>query len=157
MFVNPKAPGSAYGMTYNCIACGNNALTFNDGYHIQHHLNSRTHWSELPLRFVESLEEHVAQAGDHLGILLCTCKYVQVLCLIPGIISDGHYLTAQVRARDVIQHAVCSTKASLCACRAGFQGAERVRGGPGSVHGAHGSVGGPPSDLWRGAGTDEQV
>ena len=70
MFVDLKAPGSAYGMTYNCIACGDNAITFNDGYHIQHHLNSRTHWSELPLRFMEGLEEHAVQAGDCSGALL---------------------------------------------------------------------------------------
>ena len=71
MFVNPEAPGSAYGMTYNCIACRDNAVTFNDGYHIQHHLNSRTHWSELPARFVEGLEAHAAQAGDGWAGRLC--------------------------------------------------------------------------------------
>ena len=74
MFVNPKAPSSAHGMAYNCIACGDNAITFNDGYHIQHHLNSRTHWSELPLRFMESLEEHAAQAGDYLAAYSVSVK-----------------------------------------------------------------------------------
>ncbi len=94
MFVNPKAPGSAYGMTYNCIACGDNAITFNDGYHIQHHLNSRTHWSELPLRFMESLEEHVAQAGDHLAsysVPVNMCKYcVSYLGSYPMDITSQH-------------------------------------------------------------------
>jgi len=28
-----------------------NQRTFNDGYHILHHQNSRTHWSELPKKF----------------------------------------------------------------------------------------------------------
>ena len=64
LFINPKAARSAYGMTYNCVACTDNAITFNDGYHIQHHLNSMTHWSDLPKRFSDSLDEHAAQAGN---------------------------------------------------------------------------------------------
>ena len=69
IFINPKASGSPYGMAYNCVACGDNAISFNDGYHIQHHLNSMTHWSDLPLRFMESLDEHAAQAGDWASML----------------------------------------------------------------------------------------
>ena len=81
IFVNPRAPGSAYGMTYNCIACGDNAMTCNDGYHIQHHLNSKTHWSELPVRFMESLEEHAAQAGDGFSEFVDVCEIAQVASL----------------------------------------------------------------------------
>ena len=63
MFVNPECPRSAYGMAYNCVASGDNSMTFNDGYHILHHLNSNTHWSELPARFMNLLQQHVATKG----------------------------------------------------------------------------------------------
>ncbi|BDA41658.1 hypothetical protein COCOBI_02-4390 [Coccomyxa sp. Obi] len=61
IFINPDNPSSAYGMAYNCVACPDNAITFNDGYHIQHHLNSKSHWSELPMRFLDTFDEHARQ------------------------------------------------------------------------------------------------
>lgn len=63
MFVNPDRPRSAYGMAYNSVATGDNSATFNDGYHILHHLNSITHWSELPGRFLKHLDQHIEQKG----------------------------------------------------------------------------------------------
>jgi len=51
IFIHPDRPRSNYGLTMNCINTVNNQRTFNDGYHILHHQNSRTHWSELPDRF----------------------------------------------------------------------------------------------------------
>ena len=65
------ATGSAYKLTYDCIACKDNQVTFNDGYHIQHHLNSRLHWSELPQFFQKTIAEH----GQHKG---------QGTCLLAG-------------------------------------------------------------------------
>jgi fatty acid desaturase len=53
IFVDPKNPSSNYALTYNCIHCPGNQLTFNDGYHVIHHLNARLHWSELPEYFVK--------------------------------------------------------------------------------------------------------
>jgi fatty acid desaturase len=38
-----------------------NARSFNDGYHVLHHLNGRTHWSELPDALAASLERHAAR------------------------------------------------------------------------------------------------
>ena len=63
MIVNPDCPRSAFGMAYNCVATGDNSATFNDGYHILHHLNSMTHWSELPVRFMKQLDQHIEQKG----------------------------------------------------------------------------------------------
>lgn len=63
MFVNPEQPRSAYGMAYNCLATGDNSATFNDGYHILHHLNSMTHWSQLPVRFMMTLDQHIENKG----------------------------------------------------------------------------------------------
>ena len=33
-------------------------MSYNDGYHIIHHLNSRLHWSLLPQRFIDTLQAH---------------------------------------------------------------------------------------------------
>ncbi len=63
MFINPACPRSAYGMAYNCVASGDNGCTFNDGYHVLHHLNSHTHWADLPARFLHYLDQHIAQQG----------------------------------------------------------------------------------------------
>ncbi|GFR48554.1 hypothetical protein Agub_g10453 [Astrephomene gubernaculifera] len=58
VFVDPDEPRNTYRSTYNCVACSDNQRTYNDGYHIIHHLNSRLHWSELPRRFVDTLAAH---------------------------------------------------------------------------------------------------
>lgn len=41
IFVDPANPRSDYRLTYNCVDCPDNSRTFNDGYHIVHHLNSQ--------------------------------------------------------------------------------------------------------------------
>lgn len=61
VFLDPRAPRSAYGCTYNCLDCPDNQLGFNDGYHIVHHADSRCHWSEMPQRFVDRLDEHAGK------------------------------------------------------------------------------------------------
>ncbi|PNH03607.1 Pumilio 3 [Tetrabaena socialis] len=67
VFVDPHEPGNSYRSTYNCLACPDNRRTYNDGYHIIHHLNSRLHWSQLPQRFVDTLAAHDDNDGDAFG------------------------------------------------------------------------------------------
>ncbi len=73
IFVDVRCSRSAYGMAYNCLACPDNAITFNDGYHIEHHLNPRTHWSELPSRYLANVSEHAKHEG---GVAPCMLRPV---------------------------------------------------------------------------------
>lgn len=61
MFVDPKKPDSNYGLTYNCVDVVDNQFSFNDGYHIVHHLNSKTHWTEMPQRFLDTIDKHAEE------------------------------------------------------------------------------------------------
>jgi len=63
VFIDPKAPQNCYRMTYNCINCADNQKTFNDGYHIIHHLNSKLHWTQLPIQFMETIEKHIEEGA----------------------------------------------------------------------------------------------
>jgi len=58
IFVDPQQPESNYALTYNCIDTVKNRETFNDGYHVIHHLNARIHWTELPQYFHTTLDKH---------------------------------------------------------------------------------------------------
>jgi len=59
IFVNPEDRHSNYALTYNCIDTPVNQTTFNDGYHIIHHLNARLHWSEIPQYFYDTKDKHM--------------------------------------------------------------------------------------------------
>lgn len=63
IFLNPAMLKTPFGVTYNCLNTMDNQKTFNDGYHIMHHMNSRTHWSELPVLFLKNLDQHAASEG----------------------------------------------------------------------------------------------
>ena len=67
MFVHPdvaKMRGDMRSIEYNCkitmnvINHWNNRRTFNDGYHITHHVHPWCHWSELPRKFVAELDKY---------------------------------------------------------------------------------------------------
>eukprot|EP00812_Abedinium_dasypus_P012589 NODE_609_length_1447_cov_367.848420.p1 GENE.NODE_609_length_1447_cov_367.848420~~NODE_609_length_1447_cov_367.848420.p1 ORF type:complete len:378 (-),score=114.83 NODE_609_length_1447_cov_367.848420:170-1303(-) len=63
IFVNPDAPDSNYGLTYNCIDVPQNQMCFNDGYHVVHHNMPRLHWSEIPGYFMERQEKHLQEGA----------------------------------------------------------------------------------------------
>jgi len=61
IFIDPSKPESDYTLTYNCVDHSGNQRSFNDGYHIIHHINSRVHWSELPDKFIDTVDKHRAE------------------------------------------------------------------------------------------------
>ncbi|KAL4446747.1 hypothetical protein ABPG77_007991 [Micractinium sp. CCAP 211/92] len=74
IFIDPAAPRDSYRLTFNCAGVGDNAMTYNDGYHIVHHLNSTLHWSELPARLVATLEAH----AEHDALCFIGTSFFQV-------------------------------------------------------------------------------
>ncbi|KAI7846206.1 hypothetical protein COHA_000276 [Chlorella ohadii] len=58
IFIDPANPKDSYCLTYNCAGVKDNQMSYNDGYHVIHHLNGRLHWSELPGRLASTLEQH---------------------------------------------------------------------------------------------------
>jgi hypothetical protein len=58
IFVDPRKPTSNYGLSVNMISAPFNMLSFNDGYHIVHHVSSHTHWSEMPMHFIRNIDRY---------------------------------------------------------------------------------------------------
>jgi len=59
IFINPDLSRDNYGLAYNCVNCPDNMRTFNDGYHIVHHIESTLHWTLLPNHFIENINEYI--------------------------------------------------------------------------------------------------
>jgi len=74
IFIDPKRYSSSYALTYNLINTPMNKLTYNDGYHIVHHLYSQKHWSELPNYFLENQQKFV----DNNSLTFEGLEYLQI-------------------------------------------------------------------------------
>jgi len=60
IFVDPKDPTSNYGLATNHLQVPFNLVTFNDGYHITHHVDSHCHWSQMPMHFMKHIDRYEA-------------------------------------------------------------------------------------------------
>jgi len=50
-------------LTYQCMNHPDNLATFNDGYHVTHHFNSRCHWTDMAIHFFKNIDKYVAAGG----------------------------------------------------------------------------------------------
>eukprot|EP00798_Chlamydomonas_sp_ICE-L_P024189 gene24189-9786_t len=88
-FINPKGDADAFNCTYNCLACSDNTRTYNDGYHILHHLNSRLHWSELPSSFLSTLQRHQERDGSEFPPLTFPSPYTLFIHSVGVALGQG--------------------------------------------------------------------
>jgi fatty acid desaturase len=76
-FVCPTDPGNPYRNSITCINTRYNRRCFNDGYHINHHVAARRHWTEYPGEFEANLgrygtEDAIVFRGiDFFGVWVC--------------------------------------------------------------------------------------
>jgi fatty acid desaturase len=60
-FVSATHPDKPHLSSITCINTRYNRRCFNDGYHIGHHLNARSHWTEYPTEYRNNLREYGRQ------------------------------------------------------------------------------------------------
>uniref|UniRef100_A0A7S0FCB5 Fatty acid desaturase domain-containing protein n=1 Tax=Pyrodinium bahamense TaxID=73915 RepID=A0A7S0FCB5_9DINO len=58
IFVSPDDPTCDYKLSYDMCNTTKNQETFNDGFHVEHHVSPNTHWADLPLKFLSLLPKH---------------------------------------------------------------------------------------------------
>jgi fatty acid desaturase len=62
-FIDPVRPLVAHHYTTTCTRTPYNQRSFNDGYHLTHHLKPSLHWSEIPAEFEATRERLVADGA----------------------------------------------------------------------------------------------
>lgn len=58
LFVSPDDPTCDYKLSYDVCNTWMNQETFNDGFHVEHHVSPNTHWADLPMKFLSLLPKH---------------------------------------------------------------------------------------------------
>ena len=63
IFVDPKDPRNDFKLTYTCVNSSENQKTFDDGYHVTHHIDSKLHWTKFARHFMrkENLEKYAKE------------------------------------------------------------------------------------------------
>ena len=79
MFVEDGKP-SNYRSTYNCIDCFDNTKSFQDGYHVLHHNNSRLHWSAFPDTFMQ--DEQLDKMNSEKALTFVNIGFFEVGLLV---------------------------------------------------------------------------
>jgi len=74
VFVKPDKCRSSYGLAYNIINSHENQNTWNDCYHLQHHLNSQIRWHDLPSSFIR-MQDKIARNG---GLTFKNCEFLNL-------------------------------------------------------------------------------
>jgi hypothetical protein len=60
-FIDADAPHNCYRNSITCINTPYNKKSWNDGYHISHHVRSSRHWTQHPEEFLENLDTYIKE------------------------------------------------------------------------------------------------
>lgn len=60
-FVDAESPNNCYRNSITCINTPYNKKSWNDGYHISHHLRASRHWTQHPEEFLENIDKYIKE------------------------------------------------------------------------------------------------
>jgi len=60
-FVDAPAPGNCHRNSITCINTVYNKKSWNDGYHISHHLRPNRHWTDHPKEFLDNIDAYIKE------------------------------------------------------------------------------------------------